>query len=463
MAFALSSRSPLRLAYLLSMSAAWALPFTVSCQRGDKGGSQLKHIEADLQRPDATLFVDCHQSEPADETLSPMQKVIKLYLNDLAEKIMNRANESLVADGHAPLFAGELAPEKFCFWSPNEVGPTINASAESQRREVGFLPGTFLALPHEPALAGVMCHELAHVTMRHGTSDDVRPDIKKSLMSSPSFDATYKEAVHSCNSYGNVSLITPEMIAKIYGPESETSRAFAALRQEESDFVGAHLMQIFMGLGFADLNTDIFACRNRAEMHDVLTVGAIKADGLAGLTQEEQQNWTVYQAELAKMESDKATALSAGTMTPDAAFSFFKKLATDLDQAYGAGRNSFISWKEQEADEVGYEICLRAGIDVSAFVDIHKMLVVDEEKDSANRCLSDIEEGRVPARKLGVHPTACWRIFDIEKREQSIHAPYYHDLLARVPRREVLGADRLEAVMKEIHAAEAASPAPAAP
>ncbi len=437
------SLSPLLACIIISAICALG-----ACQKADPSVSQPLHIEGQFERQNAAGFVDCHINAPSADSLSAMQTTVNGYIGDLAVAIMNRSNESLARDGRAPLFAGDLAPEKFCFVTPANVLPEINASAMTSRREINFKPYSFLALPHEPALAAIMCHELAHVTMRHSTTKDVRPDIESALMSSPGFDDRFKKSVDICNSLTATVQLTPELTEKLFGRTSSTYQTFLTSRNEILEFVDNHYFELAGSFGHMPRSYSLFFCRNRAEAIEALNSVEVSPEALAQLNPGEQVLWNNWLAEKTKLET--TTPAHEGDITPHAALEFLNELAKQLDTFYATGRNSMVNWKEQEADEVGFEICLRAGVDVSSFAALHRYMIAEEEKAGKSTCLADIEAGRIPSRKLGTHPSACWRIFDIEKREQGEHASYYQDLLARIPRQEILGTDRLEQVLNVV-------------
>lgn len=433
---------------LLAMSAFIVCTSLVSCQKLDSSSSQVLHSEGQLKRADASTFVDCHVNAAPAESLSPMQASVNRYLRDMANGIMMRTNESLVDEGRVPLFIGALAPEKFCFLTPADVLPEINAAAMTSRREINFKPYSFLALPHEPALAAIMCHELAHVTLSHGTSDDVRPDIGKTFMSGPDFEKRFNQSRDICNSLNVNTRISTVMAEKLFGRSSAPFQIIARARNEVNQFVNAHYFELAAGFGHTKRSHSVFFCRSSAEVVDALSEVEVDEAALARLNPQERGVWNSWLEEKAKFNT--AEDGQQNDLSPRSALRFFKDLAAKLDAAYGAGRNSFIAWKEQEADEVGFEMCLRAGVDISSFSALQRLVVEEEEKSGAAQCLFDIEAGSIPDRTLGTHPSACWRIFDIEKREQSEHGEYYQRLLDRIPRRELLGDERLGEVLEAI-------------
>lgn len=417
-----------------------------ACQKIDPNVSRLQHAEGQLVRDDSAAWGDCHALGPTPAALTPMQTTVNAYLRDLATRIMERSNESLTLEGREPVFVGEFAPQKFCFKSPSEVETELNAAAGTSVREISFKPYTFLALPQEAALAAIMCHELAHVTLQHGTSKDIRPDLERAFMSGPGFEERFHQATNLCNSLRASTDLTPQIAEKLFGRDSEAFRIIARNRREFDEYFDLNYFELAYSFLHSKPDTSIFACRLRAEIVGALSSLTAPPEGLARLNPQELFLWNNWLLEKEKIDA----SATAGEVTPQSALTLLEQLASQLDDAYASGRNALISWKEQEADEVGYEICLRAGVDVTSFAALHRLTLAEKEKTVGSSCLSDVEAGRVPDREMGMHPSACWRTYDIEKREPEKHATYYEGLLARIPLQELLGAERLDQVLNVV-------------
>jgi predicted Zn-dependent protease len=108
---------------------------------------------------------------------------------------------------------------------------------------------------------------------------------------------------------------------------------------------------------------------------------------------------------------------------------FLHDLAVKLIDAYDMQELALLNWKESEADQVGLEICARAGIDISQYDEFYRLS--DNFRDqnlenmpgagSLEQCIEILEDKKMPNRFGDTHPDPCWRIFDVTYREPSIH------------------------------------------
>jgi Zn-dependent protease with chaperone function len=94
------------------------------------------------------------------------------------------------------------------------------------------------------------------------------------------------------------------------------------------------------------------------------------------------------------------------------------KMNTLIDAAYGE-ENAHLNWLEQEADEVGAELFLRAGFAKEGFIDILWSSVRASSED-IRACsalisagLSDPFQPNRPKRGPKSHPSVCWRVYHL--------------------------------------------------
>ncbi|RYZ55920.1 MAG: hypothetical protein EOP07_13280 [Proteobacteria bacterium] len=92
------------------------------------------------------------------------------------------------------------------------------------------------------------------------------------------------------------------------------------------------------------------------------------------------------------------------------------------------------NWTEQEADEVGYEIYIRAGFKDSIYSeDSFDFPNSDSDGTLREACLISLNEakkGRLVSILRGgdAHPSECWRRYDISILENKKHFKDYSDL-----------------------------------
>ena len=75
---------------------------------------------------------------------------------------------------------------------------------------------------------------------------------------------------------------------------------------------------------------------------------------------------------------------------------YFESIISKL----GYGKKAITNWKEQEADEVGYELYLRAGFNPDDFYWMHKYVLGLESKSSYDKCREEIESAKIPERGI---------------------------------------------------------------
>lgn len=417
-----------------------------SCQPSEQNTSQVFHEEGVLHRPAPFVHEACEASAAAAAQTGDLGTNLSLYLSDMGREIMRRSNQSFESEGKTAPFRDALAPENFCFYARTSETDMLNAFANSAQREISFIPYTFQALPSEAALAAVMCHELAHVSMAHNGSA-LRADIEAKLLSkNPRYQEDLIAANTACNKVGRVSELEPQLVDKLYGENSATAQAFKKINLDLLGYVEAHFFEFILGIFRPNPGADLFTCRNRAEAYRIMAAAPPAApEAIAALLPAESFIWQAWQEEKQMIEASRLET-SEG-MSPAAALDFMYALGEELDQLHGSGRYAFLNWQEQEADEVGYEICLRAGVDMSQYAKLHAHILETESPGALAQCMDDIEAGRLIDRKLGTHPSPCWRIYDIVKLESAKHVAYYDALMERIPRTPLFGEDRLPALL----------------
>lgn len=85
------------------------------------------------------------------------------------------------------------------------------------------------------------------------------------------------------------------------------------------------------------------------------------------------------------------------------------------------------NWKEQEADEVGYELYLRAGFLPSQFGWFFSSTQSEEERSRCQAILAEAQNNPVlaPYRGTEAHPHFCWRLYNIDILEAIAHREDY--------------------------------------
>ncbi len=94
--------------------------------------------------------------------------------------------------------------------------------------------------------------------------------------------------------------------------------------------------------------------------------------------------------------------------------------------------NILDNWREQEADEVGYEYYLKAGFKP----EFYGTRIKDKGSQEYNQCediLSKLREGQQVTIERGneSHPSECWRAYNIQFLETIKHKNDYSSLLSK--------------------------------
>ncbi len=113
-------------------------------------------------------------------------------------------------------------------------------------------------------------------------------------------------------------------------------------------------------------------------------------------------------------------------------------------------------WEEQEADEVGLELLLRAGISPSGFRPGFLAMLPESDRNACIDTLIGVTAGSCapPPRiqgELATHPLPCWRLFNLEMNEAGrTHREEYTEMMRSVRPLEI--SPSLEEVREEIRA-----------
>ena len=96
-----------------------------------------------------------------------------------------------------------------------------------------------------------------------------------------------------------------------------------------------------------------------------------------------------------------------------------------------------LQFQEQEADEVGFELYLRAGFDpdifAQSFIHLAKAVRADYECDPMNPLSPEPSRYREGISFNKVHPDICWRYWDTKYVERRKHAEDYQSLIGKNP------------------------------
>jgi hypothetical protein len=416
-------------------------------------GSVVKHdFGATRREPEGNLATCAEQPSEFPLALD--------YLKALADRIMKANPET---------FQGPYAPDRFCFAVVE--GDSVNAFAASQERSVTFLSKLLETAESDATVAGVLAHELSHVTMQHGTT--IHPLLAQSDEWKAARAAADQEAARlnreaaalfkeKDGTFVRMNELRDAITASlpqelklaldgIVKDGQELQRdAFGIVVADED--AGRQVRQVLnSGLGSLLLgSTGIPAAPTDAQP----TAAAI-ADFKARLSAFAQSLKT-WQEAVEGRDGERMHELLALQASSDA---LSERLIASLEASAGAfepvnaleakilGAEERANWQEREADEVGLELYLRAGFDAFSFSYIDRQLMSAE---ALTGCRAQIAAGGADvARGNGDHPAHCWRVLDTEVLEPTKHADDYRELLPQAKTVEALPG-RLAEVKAEL-------------
>lgn len=237
---------------------AWS-SLAISCMPADR--SHLKHNFGEITRDEKVLPADYKRQScefdnytamEGDPDLQAMRKRAQSYLTNLGTGIMVRVNSSLESEGKPPAFSAALAPEKFCFAIHDSLDMPMNASMQTKSLTLTMMPAIFEKLSNEAAIAGVVCHELAHATMRH-FGQAVRPDLETKFLTTQTEKVKLELSVNGMLPFASLSL-RPSILHKIFGEKSSHARRLTKLHNEMNDVMTTRLTaRLLGGLSRSDL------------------------------------------------------------------------------------------------------------------------------------------------------------------------------------------------------------------
>ena len=385
------------LGYFLPSQAKLSIPLIlamtlVSCKHNTTN-SDLKHDYGAIS--EVPHMLDCKQKEQ-----SPEFKLITDYLGDLSNNLI-KANQSHLAP--------EFHDSKFCFSIINSTA--VNASA-SYSGEIRFSIGLFAMAENDAQVATILAHEMAHVFSGH-QGGRIHPDMKNV--------DTYKKLLGMLESMMTATAAAGNAFNKEMHKHSDVLIDIPKAQEFLHAFLEFDELLVDPSeLKSFDLKRDILI---PARSHKPVETNFIpsKKDSLASLI---PFGINVYAKVLSLPEDLKSRYLEIEQPLMDAYQDLLTKkwAEKDHDRKIAAlelkhlGKEIAANWREQEADEVGLEMYLRAGFDVDEWTNTfemvrsHRLKTIQSIPDlSPEQLESMIHQLESCERGYETHPTLCWR------------------------------------------------------
>ncbi|HYX35831.1 MAG TPA: M48 family metalloprotease [Oligoflexus sp.] len=292
-------------------------------------------------------------------------------------------------------FSGRFSADKYCI----EVNPSKekNASA-SKNGKIEFNVGIFQALDNDAAVAAIMSHELAHLTMAHGLRaiDDLfstDPEIK-------SLQSQIDSKTVASQKTAKDGMVVLRALFKKRPTSDNSALKSSADKVIKLESVGEAYSALL------DAYTNYFVLV--MELSDP-ALGSAKVPN-------------PYTAAEVKQVQD----LFLSVFRQNEAIRSLTDSLLAKRKAKGATPEELANWSEQEADEVGFELYVKSGFKPDHFTDLFSHLIKSKGGiPSLKECENKLEANQIPDRGLSSHPANCWRIYDVKKAEKDRHAKEY--------------------------------------
>ncbi|HYX39707.1 MAG TPA: M48 family metalloprotease [Oligoflexus sp.] len=354
---------------------------------GSPEDSTLDHTLGKTSRERKVPLQACKPSKTSDAKVA--------YLQTLLTTLM-KANPNT--------FKGDLAPSKFCLTI--DQGQEINASGNPVNGDITVNVGLIKAMNTDAEIAGALAHELAHITMAHiGKLENDKvaasPAYKKLSAEAEGFNTKIKQA--KAGAY--------TALRDAYKKDATIPAALRSLKSYPDfkiflDKIGKNSGSVLSGVDAQVEFFDNFIFIRDSISFDPQDPAKIKAN----------KGWASVVAIVEGTEK-------AYFANEDGLYYAYDKISKlPRDQIIQDGAGAAQNWKEQEADEVGFELYLRAGFMPQKYLVVHEIIMSQSKTDKA--CAAMLTKGTLPKRGEASHPDSCWRVYNINKRELITHKEY---------------------------------------
>jgi len=406
------------------------LPAHQACKPESEGTAKVQHGFGNTMAHRQSFF-PCKEIPAAPGYIETVR-----YLNDL-KNVITRANPKT--------FQGDLAPENICIaLDSSDRGTGGGAFGNSGRIWVERL--AVKEAESDAELGGLLCHELAHVSMYH-----MRTVVSSRSGESLNFThgigpQRYFQQLQQYPNYRSEKLALDLLNRRL----AEVEREYVTTQAQLSQLAATALPKEILESAKKD------------------AVGAkVAMDYLSKCTTEACQRFKVSNDKVSSLGNEKNELHH--TKIPLQEYRVYKIAGAILPPEI------MLTWVEREADEVGLELCVRAGFDTLKLLNYGKRRLLgtgsDYETQKYNECrvaigkaLANVSSSKDPygrvveipisdARFPGPHPEECWRLFNTE-RELKLHAkdfePFLRNLTTVVPggleraKREIDGKETLK-------------------
>jgi hypothetical protein len=352
------------------------------------------------------------------------------YIKGLAEWIMKKNPDT---------FKGPYAPNQFCYRVIPQ--PDINSSANVALKYISVTAGLLrLDNATDADIAAVIAHELAHITLQHTARAPVKEEMpadydpvegqrridtraawtkkvaesRQQLVKSSIREKIAAEIAKLTNDPKILAHFAQRVEVKNMSDWNRVAREFSKQKNiadyREDEFVEAWKDLDRISIQFDDLLGAAPLLRN------YVMTGSEEC--LANQDCQYRKTFRtilIYSEKIIKTSVAKTVSI---TLLPQ-----------DDPNQYAP----YAQWKEQQADEVGFELYLRAGLAHSRYTSFVEQMM--KNNGSLEKCKSLVQDQKVTPNRLttdfmDVHPDFCFRYNNITVSEMTTHSHVYSELKA---------------------------------
>ena len=305
-------------------------------------------------------------------------------------------------------FSGtELSADKFCF--NIQHSPDYNAFAQPFSREITFATETIKTATSLDSIAMIMGHELAHISMKHQINRH------PAYVPSDSFRNIDSQLQNQMAVFGEISSLGMQF-------EDTAFKTISCAQRNGMDPRNA-------GMQIRNLSQQMI-CAKTLELGVPFCAGYTSSNGSFESVKLKMsltlpKNCSVIIDKIPALV-EKLSSLQT-QIDEDLVRKAQMAIKAELIKSPAISREEASNWREREADEIGYELFIRAGFDKQkaqetlvrlAYMNIGYLR--PGEQNPVKKCLSEIEITSTAEeireklhnyeRGENMHPNGCWRL-----------------------------------------------------
>ena len=390
--------------------------------------SKLLHTAGNLSVPiDQLQSCQSQREQNLDRTGNTHYPITLRYIEGVAAHIM-AANPKT--------FQGPYSPSSFCFRIVEDT--SFNAIADPENGKISIHTGAFQAFNSDADVAAVLAHELAHVTMQHLnllTHADYRKVAQSSIKVDNERLMRLNEELSSklLPHYSKVANELAYLKGSMAQQNQKAAKVLADIAAFETNLAENKQLKSFNFSQWETLRSELEALYRPL-------MGMLEAEDGVAINAKMQELITIEE------KLDK-TYIEVAQLNDS-----YRRFASDQ-----LGQEQFANGKEREADEVGLEFYLRAGLSKQSIVNLRaKVAQIDAGRELDRQfpiyaCIRNmISKSRsAPERGLATHPSGCWRVYNTFV-ELERHKDYFAELLKNAHATSIPSAGSLSEVKREL-------------